>query len=119
MKTLQEEIREYLKKRAWDKNEPVDLAKSIIIEGAELLELFQWGNKNRKQVMSDREFMDNLKGELADVLIYSYGLAISLNLEVDEIVRNKLDFVEKKYPPKKISREEYLVLKKEFRRKNK
>ncbi len=119
MKTSQEKIKEYLKKRAWDKNEPVDLAKSIIIEGAELLELFQWGNKNRKQVMSDKEFIKNLRGELADVFIYSYCMAISLGLDADELIQEKLNFVEKKYPPRVMSREDHLKIKKKFREKNK
>ena len=119
MYTIQEKIKEYLKKRAWDKNEPVDLAKSIIIEGAELLELFQWGNKNRKQVMSDKEFIKKLRGELADVFIYSYGMAVSLGLDADELIQEKLNFVEKKYPPRVTNREEHLKIKEKFRKKNK
>jgi dCTP diphosphatase len=119
MQTTQEKITEYLKKRAWDKNEPVDLAKSIMIEGAELLELFQWGNKNRKQVMSDSEFIKNLKGELADIFIYSYGMTISLGLNADDLIQEKLNLVEKKYPPRIMSREEHLKIKREFRKKNK
>ncbi len=42
MNTLEKRIYKFLKVRGWDNLRPSDLAESIIIEGAELLELFQW-----------------------------------------------------------------------------
>ena len=44
MDDISKEIEEYLVERGWDTLDPADLAKSIMIEGAELLELFQWKN---------------------------------------------------------------------------
>jgi hypothetical protein len=41
MKDIEQEIKEYLVERGWYGLAPADLAKSIMIEGAELLELFQ------------------------------------------------------------------------------
>jgi len=48
MKKIENKIRNFLKERTWDDLRPSDLAKSIIIEGAELLELFQWENLSLK-----------------------------------------------------------------------
>ncbi|MDO5732760.1 MAG: nucleotide pyrophosphohydrolase [Eubacteriales bacterium] len=60
---------------------PENCAKSITIEAAELLEHFQW---------SDEADVEGVKEELADVLIYAYNLADVMELDVDEIVKNKL-----------------------------
>ena len=114
---IQSSVETYLKKRGWHTNEPADLAKSIMIEGAELLELFQWDPKKRNEVIKDKAILKELRGELADVLIYSYAMAISLNLNVDEVIEAKLAHVEKKYPPGKVllGREEILKIHKKYR----
>lgn len=67
-----------------------NLAKSIMIEAGELLEVFQWANKEKS--------VDKVKEELADVLMYCMLLADKYHLDLDEIVNTKLDSNEKKYP---------------------
>ena len=59
-----ERIRKFTDDRDWDQfHSPANLAKSIVIEAAELLECFQW---------SETEYdTDHIKEELADVLVYS------------------------------------------------
>lgn len=71
---------------------PENLAKSISIEAAELLECFQW-NANPDP--------SELTEELADVLTYCYLLADRLGLDPDEIVINKLAVTNDKYPVEK------------------
>ena len=69
------------------------IAKSIVIEAAELLECFQW---------SDTEFdLQSVKEELADVLVYSQNLLDKLGLDADEIVNMKMSQNEAKYPVEK------------------
>ena len=69
---------------------PANLAKSIVIEAAELLECFQW---------SDTEYdLQHIKEELADVLVYSQNLLDKLELDADEIVNMKMKQNEAKYP---------------------
>lgn len=120
MLDIQDKIKEYLKARKWDKNEPADLSKSIVIESAELLELFQWSNTKRKDVLKDDMLLAKLKGEVADICIYAIGMAISLGLDIEKVISEKLIAVEKKYPVNKIKKgqEEYLRIKHEHRRKN-
>lgn len=71
-----------------------DLAISISLEAAELLELFQW--KSPEEVREAN--IERIKEELADVLIYSHMLASNLNLDIDEIIAAKLEKNNIKYP---------------------
>ena len=71
-----------------------DLALSISIESAELLELFQWTTAE-KAVENKYE---SIEEELADILIYSYTLAEKLGMDIDEIIEKKLVKNLKKYP---------------------
>lgn len=67
-------IRKFTEDRDWDQfHSPANLAKSIVIEAAELLECFQW---------SDEEYdLQHIKEELADVLVYSQNLLDKLGLK--------------------------------------
>ena len=89
-----ERIRKFTEDRDWDQfHSPANLAKSISIEANELLECFQW----------DEEHYDlqNIKEELADVLVYCRNMLDKLNLDEDEIVNAKLSQNEAKYPVEK------------------
>ena len=89
-----ERIRKFTEDRDWDQfHGPANLAKSIVIEAAELLECFQW---------SDTDFdLQHVKEELADVIVYSQNLLDKLNLDADEIVNMKMAQNEAKYPVEK------------------
>ena len=86
-----ERIRKFTEERDWDQfHSPANLAKSIVIEAAELLECFQW---------SDTEYdLQHIKEELADVLVYSQNLLDKLEIDADEIVNMKMEQNEAKYP---------------------
>lgn len=98
MKELEREVKEYLVERNWYGLEPADLAKSIMIESAELLELFQWKNYSIDQINSDEKLKTNLKKELADVMIYAIELGVHLDIDITEAIRQKLEHNRKKYP---------------------
>lgn len=84
-------IRKFSEDREWDQyHSPNNLAKSIVIEAAELLECFQWND--------DEYDLQHVKEELADVLVYSRNLLDRLGLDEDEIVNMKMDQNERKYP---------------------
>lgn len=87
-------IRQFTAARDWDQfHSPENLAKSIVIEAAELLECFQWGGEDYN--------LQHVKEELADVLVYCQDLLDKLGLDADEIVNMKMDQNEKKYPVEK------------------
>lgn len=98
MKKIEQEIRRYLQERGWDELAPANLAKSIMIEGAELLELFQWEEASLADVKKDKAKMAEIKKELADVFIYALDLSVTLGLDTEKIILEKLALVKKKYP---------------------
>ena len=82
-------LKEFVREREWEQfHTPENLAKSISIESAELLECFQWDDAD----------LVSAKGELADVLTYCLLLADRLNLDPDTIVMEKLARTREKYP---------------------
>ena len=88
---LNKEIKEFVNERDWNKfHSPANLAKSISIEANELLECFQWEENNYN--------LDDVKDELADVINYCIQMSQVLNLDIYEIVMNKLEKTRKKYP---------------------
>ncbi|WP_040682281.1 nucleotide pyrophosphohydrolase [Methanobrevibacter boviskoreani] len=93
MEELKEKIIKFQKERDWEQfHSPENLAKSISIEAGELLEHFQWNNEFDKEEVAD---------ELADVLNYCILMAYELDLNIDEIILNKMEKTAKKYPVEK------------------
>ncbi len=90
---LIEQLREFVNEREWAQfHTPENLAKSISIEAAELLECYQWNGQ------ADFEAV---KAELADVLTYCFLLADKLDLNAEAIVLEKLEETKAKYPIEK------------------
>ena len=88
---------------------PKDLAISICLEAAELLEVFQWSAED----VQCEDKKDKIREELADVLNYCVLMADVCGLDMDEIVREKIKKNEEKYPVEKAygSKEKYTELK--------
>ncbi len=95
MKKIIEEIIDFRDQRDWEQFHTAEnLAKSISIEAAELLELFRFGNENIN--------FEEVKDELADVLTYCLLLSERCGLKVEEIIRNKMKKNAVKYPVDKV-----------------
>ena len=94
IKNLTDKILEFRDRRDWKQfHTPENLAKSIDIEAAELLECFQWS--------TDKFDKEDVKEELADVIIYCLLMADALDADVGEIVKAKLKKNDDKYPVEK------------------
>ena len=88
--SVMDELRAFVAARDWDQfHTPQNLAKSIAIEAAELLELFQW---------DDNIDPSRVQDELADVLTYCFLLAQKQGLDPEDIIRQKLVVTNAKYP---------------------
>lgn len=86
--------------RDWKQfHNPKDLAISISLEAAELLEVFQWSGTNTEADTEKK--IEKVREELADVFLYGMLMADALNLDISEIVTAKLDLNNKKYPAEK------------------
>ncbi|MCU4712936.1 nucleotide pyrophosphohydrolase [Bacillus cereus] len=92
------EILKFRDDRDWKQfHNPKDLTISLSLEASELLENFQW--KSSEDAIEQN--FENIKEELADVLIYSILLADQMNLDIEEVIQNKLEKNKRKYPVKK------------------
>lgn len=109
----QDTINEVLKfrdDRDWKQfHNPKDLAISISLEAAELLEVFQW---SAEDVVCENK-LNKIREELADVVNYCILMADACGLDLDEIVREKVKLNNEKYPVEKAfgNKEKYTELK--------
>jgi len=89
---LIQEIVKFRDERDWEQfHNSKDLALALSIESSELLELFLW--------KSNEDFkLDKLKEELADVLMYAFLLAHKNDLDIEEIILDKIKKNAEKYP---------------------
>ncbi|HBZ6636703.1 nucleotide pyrophosphohydrolase [Clostridium botulinum] len=94
MKSTLQRIKNFRNDREWDQfHTPANLSKAISIEAGELLENFLWDEKNYNK--------EHVLEELADVMIYCIHMSDCLNVNLTEIINNKMDKNEKKYPVEK------------------
>lgn len=111
---LKDLIVQFRDERGWKKHHtPKNLAMSIAIEAAELMEHFQWDeySVHEKQEVAD---------ELSDVLLFAFGLADALDIDIATSYRDKLQRAAKKFPtaifnPEHDDAEEYIRIKKAYR----
>ena len=93
-----EKIKAFRDDRNWKQfHNPKDLAISISLEAAELLEVFQWSGAD----ISAEGRLPKIREELADVLTYSLLMADACGLDPDDIIRDKLVVNCEKYPADK------------------
>ena len=84
--------------REWNQfHNPKDLAISISIEAAELLEIFQWSGQN----VDVEEKRNDLEEELADVMIYCIHMADCIGANIPALISAKMAVNEAKYPVEK------------------
>lgn len=93
MEDLIQKILQFRDERDWKQfHTPENLAKSIVLEAAELLENFQWDNQYDKQKVNE---------ELADVMIYCVLMADCIDADVLKIIEEKMTKNSMKYPVEK------------------
>ena len=95
---LIQEIISFRDARNWKQfHTPKDLAVSLSLEAAELLEVFQWSGTD----LYCESKIDKIKEELADIFNYAVLMADACNLDINEIVREKIRRNNEKYPVEK------------------
>lgn len=94
IESLIKKVDDFRDERNWRQyHNAKDLAISLSIEASELLEAFQW--KTSEEAWEENK--ENIKEEIADVLIYALTLCSELNINVEEIVVDKIRKNEIKY----------------------
>jgi len=98
---LRNVMRDWVAARDWSRyHTPRNLAASVTIEAAELLELFQWLTPDEAaERAADAKFRERVGEEMADVLCYLLSLANAMDLDLSAAMADKMAKNSKKYPP--------------------
>lgn len=104
---LRKHVSNFRDERNWLKdNTPKNLAISISVEAAELLEHFQWKTDEQiREAVKDRAKKNQISDELADVLILCLGFSDVMSIDISEAIHAKLKKAAEKYPVMKNSLE--------------
>lgn len=99
LQELRTRYREFVYERNWDQfHTPQNLAMAISVESSELIERFMWmDNPSSEAIQRDDELMENVRDEMADILIYLLGLANQLDIDLIDAVEQKMDQNEERF----------------------
>lgn len=103
---LIQRVAEFVEERDWTKfHTPKNLAMSIAIESAEIMELFQWltVEESIELVGSNEKVKHELEGELADVMIYCLSLSNVCDIDISTAIMRKLDHNKIRFPIEVVS----------------
>lgn len=93
------EVKKFVQERNWTQyHTPKNLIQALQIEAAELSELFLFKDFNPSEILKDKDLIDKISNEMADVLIYLVSLANSLDIDISRSFIKKMDLNRKKYP---------------------
>jgi len=97
-----EQLLKFRRERDWEQfHRPKELAISIVLEAAELLEEFQWKTDKEIKKYLDKGGLENVKDEISDIAIYILLLSHDLKIDLLAAIRKKLKKNEAKYPVEK------------------
>jgi dCTP diphosphatase len=101
--TLRDMVAKFVADRQWQPHHaPKNLAMSLAIEAAELMEHFQWIDVPASRLVSDDpKKLAEVSDELADVVCYALALANVLDLDLSAALASKMKKNEAKYPVEK------------------
>jgi len=99
---LQRQLRDFAAARDWQPyHAPKNLAMALMVEAAELLELFQWLTPEESRRLTDDDAKkEQVSDEMADVLLYLLQLADHTGVDLEQAVAAKLVKNAAKYPPR-------------------
>jgi dCTP diphosphatase len=101
MKNLIEAIRKFNSERDWEQfHSPKNLAMALSVEAAEIVEHLQWLTQEQSRNL-EPEKLNQIKEEIADVMIFLFNLADKLGIDPFEAAEEKLFKNAKKYPVEK------------------
>ena len=97
---LRQAMARFVAERDWEQfHDAKNLAMSIAIEAAELMELVQWLRSDQLAPLEcDPAMRQRVREELADVMCYVLGMANALGIDLAEAVRDKMAMNGRKYP---------------------
>lgn len=100
---IAEQLQKFATERDWDQfHTPKNLATSMSVESAELLELFQWtrGQKDWHEI-EEKEIKEKIENEIADILLYLIRFSDLAKIDLEKVALRKISLNAKKYPIEK------------------
>ncbi|MEN3276273.1 MAG: hypothetical protein V7631_2063 [Massilia sp.] len=95
-------VRQFVDERDWDRfHTPKNLSSALSVEAAELLEHFQWLQHGRAEELG-ADKLEQVRHEMADVLVYLVRLADKLDVDLMAAVEEKMVLNRAKYPADKV-----------------
>jgi len=102
LKKILDMLLKFRRERDWEQfHRPKELAISIVLEAAELLEEFQWKTDEEIKKHLKEGGLQNVKDEVADIAVYILLLSHDLGIDLMDAIRKKLKKNEEKYPVEK------------------
>ncbi|NLJ25378.1 MAG: nucleotide pyrophosphohydrolase [Firmicutes bacterium] len=99
LQEIKDRVKQFTLSRGWRRyHSPKNLAISIAIEAAELMEIFQWISTDEAWQTKESDEFEHLQEELADVLIYCMSLANQLDIDVAAAIEDKMQKNALRYP---------------------
>lgn len=96
---LTNRLKSFSAARNWEQfHSPKNLVMALSGEVGELTEHFQWLTEEQSYLVNDPESLEEVKEELADVLLYLLQLSDKLGVDIIKSASKKIDANEKKYP---------------------
>lgn len=102
--TLRQLVGRFVEERDWQRfHTPKNLAMSIAIETAELMEHFQWLSVEESiALVQDETARAMIAEELADLLIYSLSFANSTGIDISDAIIHKMNWNQTRFPAKTV-----------------
>lgn len=98
LQDLQNRVRAFVNERDWEQfHSPKNLAMAMIVEAAELVEIFQWETTEQSYLMDEKK-RTQVSHELADTFVYLLRLADILGVDLIQAANQKIDLNALKYP---------------------
>ncbi len=101
---LQADLRHFAAERDWQTfHTPKNLSTALMVEAAELAEIFQWMTPEESiSAHSDQSMKERIGEEVADVLLYLIQLADHSQIDIEQAVKAKLVRNAVKHPAKRV-----------------
>ena len=100
--TIRDTVRTFVSERDWDQfHTPKNLSSALCVEAAELLEHFQWLHSGGAAELGPAK-LEQVRHEMADVLVYLIRLADKLDVDLHAAVLEKMVLNRAKYPADKV-----------------
>jgi dCTP diphosphatase len=100
LKTLNQDIQQFINARDWEQFHSVkNLSMALAVESSELMEIFQWLSEEKSnQVKDDAKLLGKVEDEVADIFLYLMRILSKSEIDLEQVVRNKMKKNAEKYP---------------------